>query len=180
MVILPDQYITEKFCQYSGYPKYNKRAKAWMAGCPICREGSSWGKKRRLYYKLEKNYIFCFNCGWKSNSLRFIQHVTGMSLPEITLESTNYSSDNVTKVLEQPEKHIQRELPSLPDDSINLFEESGKLLVVFWYTTGKKSSFRCNILNTCQIFEQSYQQTKDIVVEFNRLHTQEPYSYTIL
>jgi hypothetical protein len=133
MVILPDQYVVEKFCQYGGYPKYNKRANAWMAGCPICREGNSWGKKRRLYYKLDKNYIFCFNCGWKSNSLNYIKHVTGMTFSEIAAESGEYTTDNVVEQLEQdkPTRHL--ETPPLPDDSINLFEKNQ---VRYWLTTG--------------------------------------------
>ena len=141
MVILPDQYVIEKFCQFSGYPKYNKRANAWMAGCPMCREGSSWGKKRRLYYKLDKNYIFCFNCGWKSNSLNFIKHITGMSLVEITEESANYTTNNVIEKLERDRPTITAKVQQLPDDSINLYEQNQ---VRYWLTTGtpqeKKSS----------------------------------------
>ena len=133
MVILPDQYVTEKFCQFSGYPKYNKRANAWMAGCPMCREGSSWGKKRRLYYKLDKNYIFCFNCGWKSNSLNFIKHITGMSLVEITEESANYTTNNVIEKLERDRPTITAKVQQLPDDSINLYEQNQ---VRYWLTTG--------------------------------------------
>lgn len=133
MVILPDQYVIEKFCQYGGYPKYNKRANAWMAGCPICREGSSWGKKRRLYYKLDKNYIFCFNCGWKSNSLNFIKHVTGMTFSEIAAESGEYTTNNVVEQLEQDKPARNSQTPPLPDDSINLFEQNQ---IRYWLTTG--------------------------------------------
>lgn len=133
MVILPDQYVVEKFCQYSGYPKYNKRSNAWAAGCPICREGSSWGKKRRLYYKPEKNYIFCFNCGWKSNTVNFIKHVTGMTLSEMTQESDNYNTNDVVKSLETSLPVKNTPTSPLPDDSINLFEETQ---INYWLTSG--------------------------------------------
>ena len=89
MVILPEQYVVEKFCQHAGYPKYNKRANTWSGGCPMCREGSSWGKKRRLYYKLDKNYVFCFNCGWKGSTLQFIKEQTGLTINEIVNETQN-------------------------------------------------------------------------------------------
>jgi hypothetical protein len=133
MVILPDQYVVEKFCQYGGYPKYNKRANSWMAGCPICREGSSWGKKRRLYYKLDKNYIFCFNCGWKGNSLNFIKHITGMTFSEIATESGEYTTDNVIEQLEQEKPTRNDDTPPLPDDSINLYEQNQ---ISYWLSTG--------------------------------------------
>lgn len=135
MISLPDQYVIEKFCQYSGYPKYNKRARAWAAGCPLCREGSSWGKKRRLYYKLDKHYVFCFNCGWKGSTLDFIKHITGMSFGEIMNESNNYTTDNVMdKISEQDKPKITTELPSLPHDSINLFDDTQ---MQWWLSSGQ-------------------------------------------
>ena len=57
--IIPEGYVAEKFYQYAGYPKYKKLTNVYEAGCPICREGKSWGKKRRLYYVVKDNYIFC-------------------------------------------------------------------------------------------------------------------------
>lgn len=126
MLTIPDQYVVEKFCQYSGYPTFNKRSNAWMGGCPICREGKSWGKKRRLYYKLEKNYIFCFNCGWKGGTVEFIKHVTGLTFSEIVKESGEYDTDNITAVEKniQPKPVSDDNIPTLPTDSINLYDES--------------------------------------------------------
>ena len=123
MVILPDQYVIEKFCQYSGYPKHNKRTKVWTAGCPICREGTSWNKKRRLYYKVDKNYVVCFNCGWKGSTLDYIKHVTGLSFREIMKESNSYDTNNIAEIKEQPPSVAVTEQPSLPEDSINLLDE---------------------------------------------------------
>ena len=54
--IIPEGYVAEKFYQYAGYPKYKKLTNVYEAGCPICREGKSWGKKRRLYYVVKDNY----------------------------------------------------------------------------------------------------------------------------
>ena len=55
-MILPQEYVVQKFCQYAGYPRYSKRTNVWAAGCPICREGTSWGKKRRLNYRVKKKF----------------------------------------------------------------------------------------------------------------------------
>lgn len=135
MTILPDQYVIEKFCQYGGYPKYNKRANAWSAGCPVCREGNSWGKKRRMYYKIEKNYVFCFNCGYKGNAVEFIKHVTGMEFGEIMTESSNYDTDNVKRALVEVKPTKTFESPPLPDDSINLYEKTQ----VDWWLNDKNT-----------------------------------------
>ena len=45
--IIPEGYVAEKFYQYAGYPKYKKLTNVYEAGCPICREGKSWGKKAK-------------------------------------------------------------------------------------------------------------------------------------
>jgi len=63
-MILPEAYIVQKFYQYAGRPKYNRLAKTYQGGCPICREGKSWGKKRRLFYVTTDNFLHCHNCGW--------------------------------------------------------------------------------------------------------------------
>jgi len=125
MVTLPEQYIVEKFCQHAGYPKFNRRTQTWYGGCPICREGKSWGKKRRLYYKLDKNYIFCFNCGWKGSPTTFIKEVTGVPFKDIMSEANTY--DNIPKVYETPVENNNKRIetvPKLPLDSINLFDQS--------------------------------------------------------
>jgi len=123
MLSLSDQYVVEKFCQYGGYPSFNKRSNAWMAGCPMCREGKSWGKKRRLYYKIDKNYLFCFNCGWKGGTIEFIKHVTGMSFNEIMNENNNYDTSDVVEV-DSKKPSITTPSETLPADSINLFDDS--------------------------------------------------------
>lgn len=142
MTALPDQYVVEKFCQYTGYPKFNKRSKVWAGGCPMCREGTSWGKKRRLYYKLEKNYIVCFNCGWKGGPVDYIKQVTGMSYSEILNDSNQYDTNNIVRELESEKPAPVHNIPSLPDDSINLFDE---VQVNYWL--GESNTHVLNALN---------------------------------
>ena len=154
MVTLPDQYVVEKFCQYAGYPKYNKRANAWAGGCPICREGTSWGKKRRLYYKLEKNYVFCFNCGFKGSTIDFIKQVTGMSFSEIVNESSSYDTSNIEQILQEKEdirSYKPKDIPQLPDDSINLYDDNQTK----WWMTNEMASVKDKkTLNTALKFIQ--------------------------
>ena len=75
-MLLSEDYIVSKFYQYAGYPKYNRLSKAYNGCCPTCREGSSWGKKRRLYFVTRKNLIFCHNCGISMRPAKWIQKVS--------------------------------------------------------------------------------------------------------
>lgn len=120
-MILPQEYIVQKFYQYAGYPKFKKISNTYEAGCPICREGSSWGKKRRAYYLVEKDAICCHNCGWYSKPLKWIQEVTGMSYDEVFNESKNFDILPLD-LLQEEEKPKAKEVSKLPNDSINLFD----------------------------------------------------------
>jgi len=48
-------------------------------GCPICREGNSFGKKQRCHlyekYGLKEPLIHCFNCSWHSNLANYLKEV---------------------------------------------------------------------------------------------------------
>lgn len=118
---LPEAYVVNKFYQHAGAPKYNRFTKTYQGSCPICREGKSWLKKRRLYYIPGRNNIFCHNCGWTGTAYKWVKEVTGLTYNEIMLDSLNYetfdcnnpTSVNVEKVPEQP---------TLPGDCINLFD----------------------------------------------------------
>lgn len=122
-MILPQEYIIQKFYQYAGYPKYKKLSHLHEACCPICREGKSWGKKKRCYFLLENNVICCHNCGWYSNPLIWIEHVSGQTREEILKESTNFDILPLDLMYEQPKPVLSLEnIHTLPQDSINLFD----------------------------------------------------------
>jgi len=48
-------------------------------GCPICREGKSFGRKQRCHlyekYGLNEPLVHCFNCGWHSNLKNYLKQV---------------------------------------------------------------------------------------------------------
>ena len=123
-MILPEAYIVQKFYQYAGRPKYNRLAKTYQGGCPICREGKSWGKKRRLFYVTTDNFLHCHNCGWHSSPMNWIVEVSNMTVSEIYKEAEDYdlipndvSDINLNDVIKKVFNS------SLPEDSINLFDE---------------------------------------------------------
>ncbi|NBO99805.1 MAG: hypothetical protein EBU90_06715 [Proteobacteria bacterium] len=122
-MVIPQDYFIQKFYQYAGLPKYNRATRTHQGCCPICREGSSWGKKKRSYYILEDNVICCHNCGWYSSPCKWIETVSGMTYQEIIKESSTY--DILPLDLLKEEEPINRkpvEISKLPKDSINLFD----------------------------------------------------------
>lgn len=119
---LPESYVIHKFYQHAGYPRYKRVNSTYEAGCPICREGKSWGRKRRLYYIPKSDIICCHNCGWYGGSVKWIQELENISYNDIILQLSEgeYSTVDILKQPnETPEPDI--DIPDLPHDSINLF-----------------------------------------------------------
>ena len=123
-MILPQDYIVQKFFQYAGFPRYKKITRVYEASCPICREGKSWGKKRRCYYLTDENTVCCHNCGWYGAPINWIQQVSGLTFEEIKEETRNYDILPLDLMQEQQQKQVSVQQPSLPHDCINLFDEN--------------------------------------------------------
>ena len=121
--VIPQEYIVEKFYQYAGYPRYKKLTNVYEAGCPICREGKSWNKKRRLYYVVKEDYIFCHNCGWSGSPVKWIQEVTGKTYIDIINECKDIDTFNIP-IEKEEEKTPEKPPPSLPGDCINLYDKT--------------------------------------------------------
>jgi hypothetical protein len=119
---IPESYILNKFFSYSGDPEHKKYENVYNAGCPICREGASWGSKKRLYYYPTSKSFYCFNCSRSWNALNWICEVSDSSPDEVfsEIKDDNISLDVFKK---QPfSSRKRKELPSLPYDSINIFD----------------------------------------------------------
>lgn len=121
-MIVPTDYVIQKFFEIGYYPKYNKYNNTYQCSCPICKEGTSLGKKRRCYYIPEKNNIYCHNCGWSSQPLKWICEATGVTPSDIYKELQERVVD-VDSILPQPDLK-PRNTKSLPDDCINLFDQT--------------------------------------------------------
>ena len=87
---LPESLIIQYFYEYSGYPEFIKSNNVYNACCPICREGKSWGKKKRLFFIPEKQKLYCHNCQRSWNPLSWICEVSGKNFFEITEEANSY------------------------------------------------------------------------------------------
>ena len=119
-MLIPEEFVVQKFYQYANKPKYNRLTRTYQGGCPICKEGKSWGIKRRLFYVTKKNLIFCHNCGWSGNPIKWIMQVSGDSYTTVINEVQQV--DNIKISVEREEKKLITE--DLPEDSINLFDDN--------------------------------------------------------
>lgn len=123
MTHLPEDYVLQKFYEHAGYPKHKKITNVHEAGCPMCQEGHSWGRKRRLYYIPKENVICCHNCGWYGAPIKWIQNVARMSREEIEYEIDTGEYRYVDLSTEKRNKPIlDITIETLPRDSINMFD----------------------------------------------------------
>lgn len=131
---LPSAYVLSKFLVHSYEPLIRKHDGIYNAGCPVCKEGKSLGKKKRLFYYPQSNSFYCWNCsrGWTAH--QWLEQVTGLSRDDLEAEalSGEYSTD-LTKSIFGEERHSKKKLPSLPRDSINL---SDPLQIQYWKNNG--------------------------------------------
>lgn len=120
---LPKDYVISKFYELGYYPQYNKYNDTYQCSCPICREGKSLGKKKRCYYTPKFDLIYCHNCGWSSKPFNWIKEIEKVSKDDIQkeLESGDFGYDLIESVEDEIDKKI---IPSLPEDSINLFDKN--------------------------------------------------------
>lgn len=119
---LPETFVLNKFYAYSHEPTYRKHDGTYNAGCPICKEGKSLGKKKRLFFYPETNTFHCFNCSQTWSAYSWIKKVCNITKDELDYEiETNDLSMDVEK---KPTLTFfkKKELPDLPYDSINLFD----------------------------------------------------------
>lgn len=129
-MLIPHEYILQKFYQYAGYPKFKKISNTFIAGCPICREGKSWGKKRRCVYLVDENKICCHNCGWYSDPIKWIQEVSNLNFNEIVDESKSFDILPL-EALEKKVNTTTKPIPEkLPKDSINILDKNQ---IVYYY-----------------------------------------------
>lgn len=123
MSLLPEDYIIKKFYEYAGYVHYIKHNNTYNGCCPICHEGKSWGKKKRCFYIPNNDIIYCHNCGWSSNPIKWISQLSNKSYKEIFDECQNSDEYIIPYKNFNTQITTKLDLPSLPGDCINLFDK---------------------------------------------------------
>jgi len=122
VIVIPEQYVVNVLYENIYKISYNKYNKSYNGCCPICKEGNSWGKKKRFYYIPDKELAYCHNCGYSKKALTFITEVTNKSLHQIINEVKEFDVEILP--IEEPievKKVIDK---SLPEDCINLSDIS--------------------------------------------------------
>lgn len=120
---IPESYILNKFYSHAIDPTFRKHDGTYNAACPVCKEGKSLGKKKRLFFYPKTNTFHCFNCSKTWSAYSWILNVCNITKDELDQEisSKKYSTDVSNKTNVEYTRY--KELPDLPHDSINLFDE---------------------------------------------------------
>lgn len=119
---LPEAYIVQKLFSFAQSPTFHRSSNQYNASCPICKEGKSTGRKKRLYFYVKTKTFYCFNCNKSWSALAWLQEAGKLSLREIKeeIQSSNYRVDitnNIFTAKKQTHQH------TLPHDSINIFDK---------------------------------------------------------
>jgi hypothetical protein len=127
-VKIPDSFLLKKFYNYSYNPSFKKGDGVYNAGCPVCKEGKSLGKKKRLFFYPKTQSFYCFNCSKSWNAFSWILEVSNNSVDELKTEILQESS---SEEIVFSDNFVKRSYKSqdLPVDSINLTDNSQ----VFYY-----------------------------------------------
>jgi hypothetical protein len=89
-VELSSEYLIEVFYTYCKRPFHKKYQNIFNAECPICKEGKSTGRQRRLFYFPNKNYFYCHNCARSWKPFDWVKEVTHLTVPEILKENSKH------------------------------------------------------------------------------------------
>lgn len=131
---LPHEYVVQKFYELGFFPIHNKYGNTYQCSCPVCREGKSFGKKKRCFYIPEKELIYCHNCGQGWKPFDWISTVGELDYNEIWDQVEEGEYDVLTEVdLDKLEKKVIK-VESLPEDSINLFDP---VQLAYWMDNDK-------------------------------------------
>ena len=125
-VDLNQELLIEVFFSYCRRPVYKKYQNTFNAECPICKEGKSVGRSRRLFYFPNKEYFYCHNCVQSWRPFEWVKEVTGWTFPEIIKRNKEKEGvAQVKKVVNTNKPVVQLvEIPDLPENSIDLTDES--------------------------------------------------------
>lgn len=120
---LPEAYIIQKLFSFAHSPTYHKSSGQYNAGCPVCKEGRSNGKRKRLYFYTKTNSFYCFNCNKGWTALSWIKEAGRLTTSDIQHEILhgNYRVDLTSNIFNSRREYSSQ---TLPLDSINLNDQT--------------------------------------------------------
>ena len=129
---IPTPYMIRQFCTHTKRAVFKSQKNVYNAECPICKEGKSSGKKRRLFYFIKGNYLFCHNCNESWSALEWLTVVTNKTVAEVvadvranenivTIEDVNPLSLEKEDSIKETEAALLRD-EGLPGECVDLFD----------------------------------------------------------
>jgi len=122
-VELNQEFLIETFFSYCKRPIHKKYQNVFNAECPICKEGKSAGRTRRLFFFPHKEYFFCHNCSKSWKPLEWVKEVTTLTFPEIfkkNNEKAGEDNKDTTKYTNAAVEPSSVVIPDVPENSIDL------------------------------------------------------------
>jgi hypothetical protein len=116
---LNQEFLIETFFSYCKRPLYKRYQNVFNAECPVCKEGKSSGRSRRLFYFPNKEYLYCHNCSKSWRPFEWVREITSLTVPEI-LKRNNSKIQDGTKIVQTIQISPVKEIPDLPENSIDL------------------------------------------------------------
>lgn len=119
---LNQEFLIETFYSYCKRPLHRKYQNVFNAECPVCKEGKSAGRSRRLFYFPHKQYFFCHNCSKSWKPFEWVKEVTTLTVPEIIKRNNEKSGEitKYTKLNKVTPLSANFVIPDLPESSIEL------------------------------------------------------------
>jgi hypothetical protein len=124
-VELNQEFLIETFFSYCKRPLHKRYQNVFNAECPVCKEGKSAGRSRRLFYFPHKRFFYCHNCVKSWQPFEWIKEITGWTFPEIVKKNKEKEGSSISApvvISPTPTKLIE-EIPDLPENSIDLLDE---------------------------------------------------------
>lgn len=120
---LNQEFLIEIFYTFCKRPKHRKYQNVFNAECPVCKEGKSAGRSRRLFYFPNKQYFYCHNCAKSWKPFEWVKEISGLTVPEILRRNKTKAEDSggtpiINKPLPPP--RLETEIADLPDESVDL------------------------------------------------------------
>jgi len=120
-VELNQEFLIETFYSYCKRPIHKKYQNVFNSECPVCKEGKSTGRSRRLFYFPNKQYFYCHNCSKSWRPFDWVKEITGWTFPEIVKKNNEKEGVVYTKKVVTPLKQTKEVVISdLPQNSIDL------------------------------------------------------------
>ena len=147
---LSQEFLLETFYSYCKRPLYKKYQNIFNAECPVCKEGRSTGRSRRLFFFPLKNYLYCHNCSKSWTPFEWVKEVTSLSVPEILKRNKNPTSSvalkfSVTNNIDSAHQLVTEDLPS---ESIDLTDASQ----IAFYQTNRYVNIALEYCNKRRLF----------------------------